>query len=185
MKLETLVAWWITGTKRLELTLNTLGKELSWRMVRRAKAKLGKHQPAVGEFPAWAKLSPTTIDEKIRLGLPAPSPLKRSQGWREGGPLRESIEAQYEVSATTLVVDLTSFDDRMKWHELGYRNARTGRDVPPRPVLGPAMYEVVEKSRELIAEAFVGALTPGYLPKLSSDFGAESVFSPVKRRGRR
>ena len=97
-------------------------------MVTAAKNKIGKYQPAVGfsMFPEWAPLTAGTISEKRRLGYAPPdNPLLRS------GNMRASVE--FYVFANALHVGST--DPVAKWQELGTRF------IPPRPFIGPAMYE--------------------------------------------
>jgi hypothetical protein len=84
-----------------------------------------------------------------------------------------------------MVVDLYSDDPRMKWHELGFFNVKSGKSVPPRPVLGPAMLEVMNKNRGAIDSIITLAITPGYDGDTSGDFGFSGSARGVRRRGRR
>lgn len=167
IKLEELVRILRNTPGRVEGVLHALGKNLGPRYVRAAKKRFGKYQPAVGPFPGWAELSENTIAEKISGGFPTPSPLYRGAGWDSGGPLKESIEYQIEVKRKELVITLGSNDDRMYWHEQGFWNARSGTFVPPRPVIGPAAYEVTERVQPIITRAMVVAMSP----ELSQEIG--------------
>ena len=99
-------------------------KESAEVVVEDAKFQIGAYQPETGPFPAWAPLADSTEAEKARLGYPADAPLLRT------GELRDSISS--EVKGLEAVVG--SSDDVMVYHELG-----TDR-MPPRPVLGPALF---------------------------------------------
>jgi HK97 gp10 family phage protein len=89
-----------------------------------AQAEIGHYQPAAGPFPAWAPLADSTEAEKARLGYPTGAPLLRT------GEMRDSIGHQTEGDRTVV----GSNDQRMVYHEFG-----TNR-IPPRPVLGPALF---------------------------------------------
>lgn len=115
-----------------------------------AKEEFGEYQPAVGPFPAWAPLAPTTLagwgpfPGKEQLGYAPPdNPLVRE------GDLRDSIS--HEVHA--LEAFIGSPDERMPWFEFG-----TSR-MPPRPVLGPA----AESSKAVIEKLIGAALVVGLI----------------------
>lgn len=89
-----------------------------------AKAEIGHYQAAVGPFPAWAPLADGTEADKARHGYPLGAPLLRT------GELRESVSHVTEGGHSVI----GSTDPRMVYHELGTRH------IPPRPVLGPALF---------------------------------------------
>ena len=107
-----------------------------------AKDEIGFYQDAVGPFPAWAELAESTETEKARLGYPLEAPLLRT------GDMKDSIS--HEVGMLEAVVGST--DDKMVYHEFG-----TSR-MPPRPVLGPALYHNRAKIEKILGAAVVTGL---------------------------
>lgn len=89
-----------------------------------AKAEIGFYQPAVGPFVKWEDLADSTEADKARHGYPMDAPLLRT------GTLRDSIS--HQTDGHDVVVGSTS--KLMVYHEFGTEK------IPPRPVLGPALY---------------------------------------------
>jgi HK97 gp10 family phage protein len=110
-----------------------------------AKASIGEYQDAVGPFPAWEPLSDATEREKAAKGYPVDAPLLRT------GEMRDSIVK--EVSGLEAVIG--SLDDKMLYHEFGTAH------IPPRPVLGPAVFKKREKIQKILGAAGVAALVGG------------------------
>jgi len=108
-------------------------------VVKGAKKKFGIYQKSVYSFPAWAELAPRTL-----LDNPANTPLLRT------GKTKESIG--FEVNGDDVVVG--SSEPTMIYHELGTSTE------PPRPVLGPAMYEARQMIRDIMGKATVLAIAP-------------------------
>lgn len=135
---------------------NYVGKE----SVKLAKSKLGNSQHEIGPYPRWPELSPVTIEDKIARGLPVPSPLLRE------GELRDSIS--YEITtltATNVVVDVSAEVEYGEFQELGTL------DMPPRPFLQPAVWEIVNTDLEAIADVILAECIPGY----PAGFKAEKI----------
>ena len=179
MTFEQLVMHYASANTKINIVLERIGKEMAWRALRLGKSKFGKYNKAYGEFPGWAKLADSTIEEKVRLGLPTPSPLYRGDGWTQGGILRSSLEVEKEVKDETLVIELYSNDDRMLWHEFGF-NSNVGVFVPPRPVVGPAMQQVVDRMLPTLIRHLEVAMSPGY----SFGLGPVGYGGSMHRRAR-
>lgn len=115
----------------------------------RAIEKLGTFQPAVGPFPEWERpLAAWTQDERTELGFTPNDPLLR-----DGSHIRDTIS--YDVDHVRGVATIGSTADEAMWNELG-----TGR-IPPRPFLGPALYESVDEILAICGDAAFRALVPG------------------------
>lgn len=113
--------------------------EVGEAVVDSAKDKFGTYQKSVYTFPAWADLAPRTLVDN-----PENTPLLRS------GDTRDSIG--FEVNGDDVVVG--SSEPTMIYHELGTKSE------PPRPVLGPAMYEARQMIRDIMGKATVLAIAP-------------------------
>jgi HK97 gp10 family phage protein len=122
--------------------LEQVGKLLKADMI----AQIGHYQPQGGGYVAWASLAPSTESEKAMLGAPADAPLERF------GDLKQSFKYEVEGSAAVIV---GSTDPVMVYHELG-----TSR-MPPRPVIGPALYNNRDKVQAIMGRALVEAILLG------------------------
>jgi HK97 gp10 family phage protein len=139
--------------------LHLLAAELIWREQRKralnaaatlikndARAQIGEYQNAVGNYPAWAELAESTEDQKARLGAPADAPLLRF------GDLQKSFRSELDGEDAVIV---GSTDPVMEYHEFGTSK------MPPRPVLGPALYKNMEKIRDLLGHALLDTVLVG------------------------
>jgi HK97 gp10 family phage protein len=99
-----------------------------------AKAEFGTYQDAIGTFAAWAELADSTKADRAAKGYAENDPLLRD------GTLRDSIE--HEVEEWTATVGSTS--ELMPYFEFGTSK------MPPRPVLGPALYHQADKIAKMI-----------------------------------
>lgn len=116
-----------------------------------AKSRIGHYQNDAGPFPAWDPLTPGTIQDKQRQGFGVPDPLLRT------GQMRDSIVAKVDEDGFAV----GSNDPIARYQELGTSGpnpAPDGYHVPPRPFLGPALYENREEVVKLVAEDLVGWL---------------------------
>lgn len=103
-----------------------------------AKARIGHYQAEAGPFPAWDPLTDATIADKQRQGYGVPDPLLRNGG------MRDSIESAFRPDGFTV----GSPDPVLLYQEEGTEGPNPGPDgwhVPPRPVLGPALFTNAEK----------------------------------------
>jgi hypothetical protein len=92
-----------------------------------AKNKIGNYQGEIGHFPAWEPLAADTVAEKTAAGYAPPdNPLLRTGG------ARSSITSY----VARHILHIGSDDKVLLWQTLGTR-----RGIPPRPVIGPALYE--------------------------------------------
>ncbi|MDI9222146.1 hypothetical protein QMZ30_14670 [Pantoea sp. EA-12] len=110
-----------------------------------ARDEIGFYQPAVGPFQDWASLAESTEADKARKGFPLEAPLLRT------GEFRDTWE--HEVSGFEAVVG--SKDNRAPWFEFGTVN------MPPRPVLGPAVIHNEHTIRRILGRAAVTGMTEG------------------------
>ena len=96
---------------------------------REAKDSLGTYHRALGEFPAWPKLAPSTVQQRASMGWEPNEPLLRL------GTMRDSI--QHVVVGH--VGHVGSDDPIAEYQELGTGNAK--HPIPPRSFLGRAAYK--------------------------------------------
>ncbi|HTU54968.1 MAG TPA: hypothetical protein VMF62_13455 [Acetobacteraceae bacterium] len=112
-----------------------------------AKREIGHYQQAAGRFPAWPKLKPATIAEKMREGYAPPdNPLKRS-GW-----MRASIEHQVHAEALSGEAQIGSNDPVAEYQEEGTER------MDARSFLGRAAVRKEEEVVGLLGEAVAVAL---------------------------
>src|SRR5258708_34955480 len=107
------------------------------------KEQIGHFQAQHGPHPAWAPLADSTEDEKARLGYPADAPLLRE------GDLQDNF--RHEQHGDEGIVGST--DPVMAFHEAG-----TSR-MPPRPVVGPALFKTRDKMERLVRDATFAVIT--------------------------
>lgn len=121
-----------------------------------AKSEFGVYQPGVEHFPAWPELADATKDDRVRQGFSEDEPLLRT------GELRDTIG--HETHGLQATVGSTS--DVMVFHEFGTAK------MPPRPVLGPAVYRDKDAIEEILGAAAVTGLVGGSAihPSLGYDF---------------
>lgn len=101
---------------------------------REAKREFGTYQDGAGPFADWPELAESTKDDRVAKGFTENDPLLRTGG------LRDSIE--HETDDWEAVVGSTS--DIMPYQEFGTAT------IPPRPVLGIALYRRADKIAEMI-----------------------------------
>jgi len=104
-----------------------------------AQARIGEYQGYTGPFNSWAPLAEATVADRVAQGFTPDDPLLRT------GELRESIEAV--AKGGEAVVGSTS--DIALYQELGTDK------IPPRPFLGPAIYDSKLSIGELAAKTIV------------------------------
>jgi HK97 gp10 family phage protein len=136
----------IAETVRLELDL--IGKTIT----KEAKAEIGNYQPAMGDFESWPELADSTKRDRVRKGFTENDPLLRT------GELRDSIS--YKVHGLNVSIGSTS--DIMVYQELGTAK------IPPRPVLGTALY----KNKDIVIKHLGEAV-----------FTATSLGKPISKAG--
>lgn len=113
-----------------------------------AKDEFGIYQPAVGPFPPWEELADSTKLDRLNQGYDPDEPLLRT------GKLRDSISHRTEGLEATI----GSTSQVMVYHEFGTSK------MPPRPVLGPAVYRSKEQIMEIVAKAAMAGLASGQVP---------------------
>lgn len=127
----------------------TVEGEFRWAMSRAcvlvqsdAMMRIGEYQAAVGPFPRWQQLAPSTQEERARLGFTPNDPLKRT------GELSRSIEIT--IQGHTGYVGTN--DPVAEYMENG-----TSR-IPPRPFMGPAGFVNEFKIHNLFMRAMFRSL---------------------------
>ncbi len=121
-------------TLDVEHTKHQLLKALGGLIAQRSREKIGILQPASGPYPAWAELAASTV---ARKGHDAPL--------YETGGFEETID--FKVNGSKSVTIGTPKEEAV-FSELGTIHE------PPRPVLQPAVYEVLND--EDVQEAMNG-----------------------------
>ena len=118
-----------------------------------AQDVIGHYQPAKGDVPAWAPLSPATQEDRVAKGFTPDDPLLRS------GELRDSIEVR-PVDDDAMLVGV--FDPEMQTiaaaMEFGYINVRAGRFVEPRSFITGTAFKKASEVGELIERAFIESM---------------------------
>jgi hypothetical protein len=122
-----------------------------------ARKRIGEYHSAVGPFPGWASLAESTMDERERLGYSRDEPLHRR------GDLRDAImELPSEESAIVAV------PSKMVATENGRRQVDIAiiaeaqehgtATIPPRPFLGPALWQNRREATAIVNEAIAKKL---------------------------
>ena len=145
-----------------------------------ATKKFGTYQPAVGDLPPWAMLSPVTVaqkeramkgatarvssrrDARIAAGGSNDEPLigaypGKSKNTVWGKPLFGTIESHVESAGIwqNMAVYIGTRDPLGKYHEFGTSGPHA---VPPRPFLRPAAFENQEYFLRRMALAWEAAI---------------------------
>lgn len=117
--------------------------ELSAKLVQdTAQGKMGNYQPRSGPFNKWSELADVTKQQRVELGFTENDPLLRT------GALRDSITHEIDTLPPFITVAAIGSDsDIAVDQELG-----TNR-IPPRPFLGPAMYENEQAIIHIVMDA--------------------------------
>lgn len=131
------------------VTFEVLGKGLDKALVameKTAKSEIAHYQPEVGPFPAWAPLSPVTLEGfegfpgKIDKGqAPPDNPLLA-----EGDLLNSFGHERHGLEGA-----MGSTDPVIVYHEFGTSK------MPPRPVVGPAAFRNKDTLQMLVGAAAV------------------------------
>lgn len=111
---------------RIAVALLSGLEQIAVRIEATAYNSVGEYQEASGGFPAWAPLAPATESYKARMGYPGDAPLLAT------GQMRDSLTHDVDVPTLTATIGFT--DPKMVFHEFGTEH------VPPRPVMGPALF---------------------------------------------
>jgi len=140
----------VATRKGLEVATAILQKE--------AKAEFGHYQDTEGPFPEWAELADSTKEDRLQQGFTENDPLLRR------GDLRDSVERESGDWEGTV----GSTSEIMPFHEFGTAK------MPPRPVMGPALYRKAEEIAELIGSFAVSGLV-GYQPASTLLYGLRDM----------
>jgi len=112
----------------------------------RAKGEIGHYQPGGGGFEPWAPLTQATELRKVAMDYPINSPLLGS------GEMRDSISHTVVRRMLGATVVVGSTDEKMIYHEVGTSK------MPPRPVIGPAMFHAKEDIEKIARDALLALL---------------------------
>jgi hypothetical protein len=118
-------------------------ERVSAKVEKTAREEIGTYQDAIGPFPAWAELADSTKEDRV------------NQGYSENDPLLRSGELQNSMGHEVhdLVGTIGSTSDIMVYQEFGTAN------IPPRPVLGPAVLH----NHDAIIKELGGAVVNGLI----------------------
>jgi HK97 gp10 family phage protein len=129
-----------------EFALHEGMKAVAKKIEKTAKNEIGTYQKEKGNFPEWAELADSTLQEKERLGYSPPdNPLLRT------GALRDSITSQ--VKGFEAVVGSKS--QIAAWQEFGTSK------MPMRPFIGPAAFTNKDNIRKMIGAAAISGFYSG------------------------
>lgn len=124
-------------------TMGEIGKMLQ----SNARDRLGYYHPRIGPFPTWSPLAQATQTDRQERGFTADDPLLRS------GDLQRNITmtpSPWNVVMGILRETPTNdgratFGEVAQWMEFG--TTRKGEPwVPPRPFLGPTLFELAPEA---------------------------------------
>lgn len=104
-----------------------------------AQNRLGEYQDYTGPFNSWAPLADSTKADRAAKGFPEDEPELRT------GELRDSIEVKAQGNEAVIGSD----SDIALYQELGTDK------MPPRPFLGPAIYDSKLPIGELSATTII------------------------------
>lgn len=123
------------------------------------KQEIGVYQRGAGPFEAWDLLADATEADKARQGYPLDAPLERTNA------LRASFKHEIEGDGWSAIVGST--DPVLVYHEFGTSK------MPPRPVLGMALYRNLERIQRLIGDSVTQGFVGGEVihPSLGYDTG--------------
>ena len=92
----------------------------------------GHYQPAEGQFPAWAPLAQETMERRARKGVPTNEPeLVTSE-------LRNSYDVAFDGNQASIGSNLKK--------ALLQEQGNPARNLPARPILGPAFVRVQKRA---------------------------------------
>lgn len=118
-----------SAANRTHTVTTAIARETGVAIRDRAKEKIGTYQEATGDFPAWEQLAESTQEQREKAGYTPNDPLDRT------GELRESITTRADGNGSITGTPL----DKGLWMENGTEK------IPPRPYLGPAAEEEMQK----------------------------------------
>lgn len=128
-------------SREIPKTVGAALEKVGKRVESTAKDKIGHYQDASGEFPAWPELKDTTKADRLRKGFTENDPELRT------GELYGSITHDVSRSGTEHKLTVGSDLDIALWQEMGTDH------IPPRPFIGPAMFENEASGQEIIGKS--------------------------------
>ncbi|HQU04297.1 MAG TPA: hypothetical protein PLT25_06220 [Acidocella sp.] len=111
-----------------------------------AKSSIGHYQDAAGPFAGWAELADATKADRVRQGYPENEPELRD------GSMRDGIEHTVVMTGFNGEAHIGSDDPILEYQELGTKK------MPPRSILGGALFRESDKVAEIIGRTVYGAL---------------------------
>ena len=111
-----------------------------------AKASVGTYQDEAGPFAAWAELADSTKADRLRQGFSENDPELRT------GEMRDSIEHTVIMDGFSGEAHVGSDDEILEYQELGTSK------MPPRSILGGALFREADAVVEIIGSSVYGAL---------------------------
>lgn len=113
-----------------------------------AKDSVGQYKAGVGPYPRWAKLKDSTVERKQRnskWAKHAEDPLIRSKTFKNG--IGYKIDRSLRMTAT-----IGTNEEYIIHTELGTKN------MPPRPVFGPAALRVLPRQLPRLRSGVLGGM---------------------------
>jgi phage gpG-like protein len=127
-----------------------------------ARSEFGVYQKGAGPFGDWPELADATKQDRVRRGFTENDPELRS------GELRDSLKHETENWEATI----GSEDPVFAYQELGTAN------MPPRPILGIALYNRWEDVQRLIGNAAVSGFLGGDYARKLDDYDLSTPSQP-------
>lgn len=135
--------------KRYKANLNSALHDLGKDIQETAQARIGTHASAVGQYPSWKPLAPSTVAKKTRMGW--------GKNGNPGSPLYAtgafSRDISHKVNKSRSYVVVGTNKEYIAYHEFG------SSKHPPRPVFGPSAHLVIPKHLNKIKKAGVDGLS--------------------------
>lgn len=143
------------ATAAMEKVQEETLEQIGLMVYKTAYAKFGVYQQAVGPYAAWAPLAESTKERRIAAGTTADQPLYRpGMPMADGAHLRDTVS--FDVQSWRSTVTIGSTSDIMLENEVGQEN------LPPRPVLGPALWENKNQIHTLVGRNYMTALIAAF-----------------------
>lgn len=124
-------------------------KRCAGKVEKDAKAEIGHYQSAVGPFQDWAELADSTEQDKAMHGYPVDAPLLRT------GEMRDAITHDVDMLEAIIGTMDEGAGKILKYHEVGTSK------MPPRPVLGPALFKNKEFIQKTMGESTLSGMMGG------------------------
>lgn len=168
---------------RVDMGFEAAMTEIGMTLQSGARDRLGFYHPRVGPFPGWEPLAEATQTDREKRGFTADDPLFRS------GELQRHITmtpSPWNVAVgvlreTPTADGRTTYGEIAQWMEFGATRLQVAW-IPPRPFLGPTLFEmapaILLAATEAVFERLLGTvvLRPRPLSMVPVAQMSEAVF---------